>query len=30
MLELDNELAKESILKSIDKYQAMIEFKNIN
>ena len=30
ILELDNELAKESILKSIDKYQAMIEFKNIN
>ena len=29
MLELDNELAKEPILKSIDKYQAMIDFKNI-
>ena len=28
ILELDNELAKEPILKSIDKYQAMIEFKN--
>jgi hypothetical protein len=26
----EKELDKESILKSIDKYQAMIEFKNIN
>ena len=28
IIELDNELDKDSILKSIDKYQAMIEFKN--
>ena len=28
IVELDNELDKDSILKSIDKYQAMIEFKN--
>jgi len=30
IIELDNELDKDSILKSIDKYQAMIEFKNIH